>query len=90
MKTLNLPMDIDGYTVSSSVVTLLSQKEDRTALRFELYEGRNRQIRKMCQAVGLEVLRLKRVAYGDLRLAEVKSGKWRYLDDSEVEYLKNL
>ena len=90
IEMLNSPMEIDGYTTDSSVITVLSQKDDRTSLRFELYEGRNRQIRKMCELAGLDVLRLKRVAYGELRLAEVKSGKWRYLTEDEVEYLKNL
>lgn len=90
MDKLNGPIEIDGYVTSSSTVETAKNKEDRTALTFTLHEGRNRQIRKMCEAVGLEVLRLKRVAVGDIRLAEVKAGKWRYLDDKEIRYLKSL
>ncbi len=84
------PLEIDGYVTNSTKVEIAKVKEDRTNLTFTLHEGRNRQIRKMCEKVGLEVLRLKRVAVGELRLAEVKAGKWRFLDDDEVEYLKTL
>ena len=90
LEILNSPMEIDGYITDSSEVLILAEKEDRTSLRFILYEGRNRQIRRMCEKVGLEVLRLKRVAIGELRLAEVKSGKWRFLEEDEVEYLLSL
>ncbi|MDP4153074.1 MAG: pseudouridine synthase [Bacillota bacterium] len=90
LKKLNGPIEIDGYVTNSSEVSVLKKKEDRTALRFILREGRNRQIRKMCDKVGLEVLRLKRVAVGELRLAGVKAGKWRFLDEDEIEYLKQL
>jgi len=53
-----------------------------------LYEGRNRQIRKMCEAQGLKILRLCRVAIGALELGNLAPGKWRYLTKSQVEYLK--
>ncbi len=54
--------------------------DDRVVLEFELNEGRNRQIRKMCESVGLEVARLKRVAVGNLRLGRLPVGKWRLLE----------
>ena len=54
----------------------------------ELYEGRNRQIRKMCASVGLKILRLTRTAVGELTLGELPTGKWRRLTKSEIAYLK--
>ena len=53
-----------------------------------LLEGRNRQIRKMCEAAGLTVKRLSRISIGNLKLDGLPVGKWRYLYDSEIEYLK--
>jgi len=58
-------------------------------LEMHLYEGKNRQIRRMCEAVGLRVKLLRRVAIGDLTLGELPTGKWRELTETEVEYLKN-
>ena len=52
-----------------------------------LFEGRNRQIRKMCEAAGLTVKRLARVSIGNLKLDGMPVGKWRYLEDDEVDYL---
>ena len=90
VERLNGPLEIDGYTTNSSTVSVLSREPGRVVLRFELREGRNRQIRKMCEAVGLEVGRLKRYAVGRLKLSELKAGKWRYLTEAEVRYLKSL
>ena len=90
VERLNGPLEIDGYTTNSSTVAVLSREPGRVVLRFELREGRNRQIRKMCEAVGLEVGRLKRYAVGRLKLSELKAGKWRYLTEAEVRYLKSL
>ena len=59
-------------------------------LEFELNEGRNRQIRKMCESVGLEVARLKRVAVGNLRLGRLPVGKWRLLEKQEIRDLITL
>jgi len=56
-------------------------------LEMTLFEGRNRQIRKMCEAVGLRVLSLQRVAIGKLRLGTLPLGKWRELTTEEVAYL---
>ena len=90
VERLNGPLEIDGYTPDSSTVSVLSREPGRVVLRFELREGRNRQIRKMCEAVGLEVGRLKRYAVGRLKLSELKAGKWRYLTEADVRYLKSL
>jgi len=61
--------------------------ESGTVLKMMLYEGRNRQIRKMCEEAGLTVKRLSRVSIGNLKLDGLPVGKWRHLSDSEVEYL---
>jgi len=62
----------------------------RTVLEFTLREGRNRQIRRMCEALGLEVLRLKRVALGPLRLGMLPPGQWRELTKEEITKLKGV
>ncbi len=60
-----------------------------TIVEFELYEGRNRQIRRMCEANGRKIKQLTRVAIGNLKLGDLPIGKWRYLTDKEINYLKS-
>ena len=84
------PMEIDGYQIKPVTVALISRKDGATVLRFTLSEGRNRQIRKMCEKVGLEVVRLRRIAVGELNIGTLRPGQWRFLNHSETEYLKNL
>ena len=55
-----------------------------------IFEGKNREIRRMFEAIGKEVIFLKRVAVGDLRLGGLSRGTYRYLTDKEIDYLKNL
>ncbi len=86
---LNQPMTLDDYVTRPAVVRILSMREEETQLGVTLLEGRNRQIRRMCEAVGLEVLRLRRTAIGTITLGNLKSGAWRHLSRSQVEYLKN-
>ena len=85
LNTLSAPMELDGYRLLPVGVKLIGD----TLLEMELYEGRNRQIRRMCQAVGIKIQRLTRVAIGKLTLGELPSGKWRYLTDEEVNYLRH-
>ncbi len=80
----------DGYKTSRADVEVLRAKEDRTILSITIYEGKNRQIRRMCEAVGLQVLRLKRERVGTLSIGTLRSGQYRKLDDKEIEYLKSL
>lgn len=87
-RALASPMEIDGYKILPVKTEIVTAKNEYTVLRMTLYEGRNRQIRKMCEAQGLNILRLCRVAIGSLELGNLAPGKWRYLTKSQVEYLK--
>ena len=88
---LSQPMEIDGYAIRPAKVVILEQDEGSAKLRLTIHEGRNRQIRKMCEQCGLEVRRLKRVAVGTLPLDPgLKSGAWRELTADEVAYLQGV
>ncbi len=86
---LTSPMELDGYQLKPIKVDVIDNDENTALLRFELFEGRNRQIRKMCEKAGLTVSRLVRVAEGDIALGDLPVGKWKYLSRAQVEYLKN-
>lgn len=88
IEALGKPMEIDGYKIEPVKVEIFSARSDACILKMTLYEGRNRQIRKMCEQVHLDVLSLRRVAIGDIKLGNLVSGKWRYLSGAEVNYLK--
>ncbi len=70
-------------------VHVLEKVPGRVVLQITITEGRNRQIRRMCEAVGLEVARLKRMSVGPVRLGMLQPGKWRELKKSEVIALRN-
>lgn len=84
---LSRPIVLDGYEIRTPKVRLLRQKEQKAAYEIIIQEGRNRQIRRMCEAAGLTVLRLCRVGEGKLRLGDLPVGKWRYLTDAEQSLL---
>ena len=86
---LRAPMIIDGYEILPVKTEVISKNGSQAILEMTLYEGRNRQIRKMCDAASLKIKRLCRIAIGDLSLGELPVGKWRYLTDDEIAYLKN-
>lgn len=79
----------DGYVTQPIIIRTLAEEPTRTVLEFALNEGKNRQIRRMCTAVGLEVARLRRIAEGPLRLGMLKTGQYRELTKTEVAALKN-
>jgi len=81
-------MVIDGRKTASAEVHVLQREEGRCVLEIILREGRNRQIRKMCEQLGLEVPRLKRIAIGQVKLGGLKSGSWRELTKEEVHRLQ--
>lgn len=90
IQRLNQSMIIEGYKIRPCNVTVEDDTTDNQLLRFVLYEGRNRQIRRMCEQVGLFVTRLKRISVGKIYLGGLASGKWRLLTKAEIDYLKSL
>lgn len=86
---LTAGVEIDGRKTLPANVEVLDEQEGRVVLRIIIREGRNRQIRKMCEAVGLEVARLRRTAIGPVKLGMLKPGTWRELTAEEVKALRN-
>ena len=80
-------IEIDGRVTAPCEVTVLTEEENRVVLEFVLHEGRNRQIRKMCESQGLEVARLKRISIGPIKLGMLKQGDYRELSEQDVKKL---
>ena len=80
-------VEIDGRVTAPCDVTVLTEEENRVVLEFVLHEGRNRQIRKMCESQGLEVARLKRISIGPIKLGMLKQGDYRELSEQDVKKL---
>ena len=79
----------DGVRTQPCVIHVVTDEPGRTVLEITLHEGRNRQIRRMCSAVGLQVVRLKRSAEGPVKLGMLQPGEYRELKKSEVTALRN-
>ena len=88
VELLRCPMEIDGYVTSPAEVDILELKGEEALLAITIHEGRNRQVRKMCEAAGLKVTRLMRVSEGGVELGTLKSGKWRRLTEEELDMLR--
>ncbi len=80
-------MLLDGVKTAPAEVVIVSSAPDRSVLEVVLYEGRNREIRRLCEQLGLEVIRLRRTAVGTVKLGMLPPGKWRHLDPREVRAL---
>ena len=85
---LRRPIELDGYRIKSPKVKVLRAEDGKAKLLVTIHEGRNRQIRRMCQAAGCEVTRLRRVSEGSLSLGQLPLGAWRYLTEQEKATLK--
>ena len=82
---LRSPLLIDGYRISPADVEVIRESSDETVLKIIIHEGRNRQIRKMCEIAGLKLSRLKRTGEANFVLGDLKPGKWRFLTESELQ-----
>lgn len=85
---LSRPIVLDGYRIRPPKVVLLSADGEKAKFRVTIHEGRNRQIRRMCEAAGMRCTRLRRIQEGSLRLGNLPCGAWRYLTPEEVSELK--
>lgn len=82
-------VEIDGRKTLPASVVVKEKEQGRVVLLITIKEGRNRQIRKMCEAVGLEVARLRRISIGPLKLGMLKPGTWRELTADELRAIRN-
>lgn len=91
LEKLKRPIVLDGYRIKPPQVICtkrLNDEKNTAILQVTIHEGRNRQVRRMCAAAGMNVRRLKRISEGNLKLSDLAPGKWRYLTAAEVEELK--
>lgn len=89
LDALRAPMTLDGYALRPARVELLHREDGGALLALTIHEGRNRQVRRMCEQVGLRVTRLRRVREGSLELGNLGVGQWRHLTEEERRALWN-
>lgn len=92
VQRLKQPIILDGYKIHPPTVRIAYAPKlpgENGVLLVTIHEGRNRQVRRMCAAAGMDVKRLIRIREGQLQLGNLQVGKWRYLTQDEVEKLKN-
>ena len=82
------PITLDGYTIRPPKVRLLKAEGSNARFRVTIHEGRNRQVRRMCESAGMHCTRLRRIQEGGLSLGPLPVGKWRYLTEEEVRRLQ--
>ena len=90
LSRLNEPIAWQGVTYRGAKIEIRRQSAHRACADFTISEGKNREIRNMCAAVGLRVERLVRLRQGELILGDLPVGKWRYLRPNEIRYLRRL
>ena len=85
-------LEIEDYTTAPAKLKVIKYDEQRDSslLEIKIHEGKNRQVRKMCKAINHPVLRLRRSAMGKIKIGDCEIGKYRYLTEDEIKYLKNL
>ena len=87
-------IDIGGYVTAPAEIDIIDEYNGRnniiSTVEIAIHEGKNRQIRKMCSALQHDVISLKRVSVGALKLGSLRKGQWRHLTESEIEYIKSL
>lgn len=81
---------IEDYVTAPARLEIVKENKESSIVDITIHEGKNRQVRKMCSAIGHEVISLKRIRIGEIGLDYLKTGQWRYLSEAEINYLKEL
>lgn len=81
---LRRPIELDGYPIREPEVKVVRAEGDKAKLLVTIHEGRNRQVRRMCETAQMRVTRLRRIREGKLQLGSLPLGKWRYLTEDEI------
>ena len=90
VKKLEAGVVIDGHKLQPCQITILNKEPNKTTLQITIYEGRNREIRKMFESVNKQVVALERIKIADFEMKNLKRGEYRKLTKQEIEYLKSL
>lgn len=92
LKNFRDGLEIEDYKTAPAKIRVVDVNEEKNYSKCEIkiHEGRNRQVRKMCKAINHPVLRLRRIAMGDIRLKGLRVGEYRHLTKEEIEYLKGI
>ena len=85
---LSKPVTLDGYTIRKPEVKLIHAQQQSAQFRVTIHEGRNRQIRRMCELADMTVTRLQRISEGSIQLGDLEPGSWRHLTEEEVAALR--
>ena len=88
LEKLKMPITLDGYAIRPPKVMLKKAEGSVAHLQITIHEGRYRQVRRMCEAAGMHVTRLRRIREGSLCLGDLPKGKWRYLTEAEIHNMK--
>jgi len=83
-------VDIGDYVTAPASFKILQKLKQSSRVEITIHEGKNRQVRRMCQAINHPVLTLKRASVGNIKLGSLQEGSWRFLNEAEINYLKNL
>ena len=88
LEAVRMPIVLDGYRIKPPQVRCIKAQGEKALLQITIHEGRNRQVRRMCEAAGMHVTRLKRIGEGTIALGDLPLGSWRYLTEEEITHLK--
>lgn len=90
IKKFEIGIDIGGYITAPAEIKIISYDKDISTIEIGIHEGKNRQIRKMCAVLNHEVLSLKRISIGEIKLGYLKRGEYRDLSKDEINYMNSL
>jgi 23S rRNA pseudouridine2605 synthase len=83
-------IDIGGYITAPARIKVIKTFTDASKVEITIHEGKNRQIRRMCDALNHPVISLKRIQVGNIKLNDLPKGKWRFLDEKEIDHIKSM